>query len=381
VDCEKFDRVVLDLLYEELDELTSAAAKRHMDHCARCRSIGSGLRATREVGILPLFEPPEGLNQKILEAERKLRARLPIGQRIGRAISVAADYAMRPQLAMAAVLLLMIGASLLFLRVEPGQRNSVLVTERGVPEGEQEGVAIIPLPEKRPGFDSLTGEQPRGAPPPAAVAAAPAEARRDRDKAATSSGDEAKGEGEDWNLQNAAPLAGAAEPAPEGSDVEYDQGLQAFRDGRFPEAQRTLDQVASRQGTNAASASLYAAQAVRKENGCKEATRRFDEINTRYRGSPIGDEAAWQAAECYRALGELDDARKNYEQLLTAPTFAQRAQAALATLGQQQVAARAEAERTAKRKAAAPKAAKAAAPAKAAPPPPKPPGAEQKPAF
>jgi len=26
VDCEKFDRIVLDLLYDELDELTTAAA-------------------------------------------------------------------------------------------------------------------------------------------------------------------------------------------------------------------------------------------------------------------------------------------------------------------------------------------------------------------
>ncbi len=39
MDCEKFDRVVLDLLYEELDELTAAAARRHMEHCARCRGI------------------------------------------------------------------------------------------------------------------------------------------------------------------------------------------------------------------------------------------------------------------------------------------------------------------------------------------------------
>jgi len=78
VDCEKFDRVVLDLLYEELDELTSAAAKRHMDHCSRCRAIGSGLRATREVGILPLIEAPAGLEERILETERRARAQLPL---------------------------------------------------------------------------------------------------------------------------------------------------------------------------------------------------------------------------------------------------------------------------------------------------------------
>jgi tetratricopeptide (TPR) repeat protein len=371
VDCEKFDRVVLDLLYEELDELTGAAAKRHMDHCARCRSIGSGLRATREVGILPLLEPPEGLEQRILEAERGARARLPLRQRIGRAVSVAAEYAMRPQLAMAAVLLLMIGASLLFLRVEPGQRDSVRVTERGVAEGEQEGVAIIPLPEKRPAFETMTGEgSPRAqsAPPPAAVPEG--EARRERGKAESAADDEAHDQLPDEKLDNAGALAGADLDADAG-DVEYDQALQAYNSGRFPEAQRSFDQVASRQGTNAASASLYAAQAVRKDSGCKEAARRFDEINTRYRGSRIGDEAAWQAAECYRALGDFEEARRNYEQLVDSANFKQRAQAALATLGQQPVAARSAAE-PAPAKSKATRKPASAAPKQAAPPPARP---------
>jgi len=102
VDCEKFDRIVLDLLYDELDELTSAAARRHMEHCARCRSIGSGLRATRQVGMLPLLDAPEGLELAILEAERQATELLPLGKRLGRGLSLLAGYAMRPQLAMAA---------------------------------------------------------------------------------------------------------------------------------------------------------------------------------------------------------------------------------------------------------------------------------------
>jgi TolA-binding protein len=375
VDCEKFDRVVLDLLYEELDELTSAAAKRHMDHCARCRSIGSGLRATRAVGILPLLEAPEGLEQKILEAERSVRARLPLRQRLGRAVSVAADYAMRPQLAMAAVLLLMIGGSLVFLRVEPGQRNSVLVTERGVPEGEQEGVTIVPVPEKRPALDPLSGAQPPAA-SPSPPAAMESEARREREKDTTSGSDDKHDQVPELVAQNAAPLAGSAEGQLAGGDVDYDQALQAYRDGRFPEAQRGFDEVANRQGTNAPSASLYAAQSVRKESGCKQAAPRFDEINTRYRGSQVGDEAAWEAAECYRLLGETEDARRNYEQLLETAAFKDRAQAALATLGQQQVAARRAARK-------APPKAQASAPAKAAPSQQKKaePPAKQEPAF
>ena len=105
MDCEKFDRIVLDLLYDELDELTSAATRRHMEHCARCRAIGSGLRATREVGALPMVEPPEGLSLRILHAEEQATQLLPIGKRLGRGLSLLAGYAMRPQVSMAALLM------------------------------------------------------------------------------------------------------------------------------------------------------------------------------------------------------------------------------------------------------------------------------------
>lgn len=367
MDCEKFDRVVLDLLYEELDELTSAAAKRHMDHCSRCRSIGSGLRATREVGVLPLLEPPDGLSDRILEAERRMRARLPLRQRIGRAVSVAADYAMRPQLAMAAVLLLMIGASLLFLRVEPGQRDSVHVTERGVPE-EGETVAIVPVPENRTPSDTFGSEAHGPAPS--------LEARRDRGKAdeAAPAEDEkqlAQAPGAKDEIANAAPIAGAtaegADAVDGGGDAEYEQAMQAYRSGRYSEAQKGFDHVVAKNGSNASSAAFFAAQSTRHDSGCKDAAKRFDDINTRFRGSSIGNEAAWQAADCYRSLGDKAEARRNYQQLLEVDAYRDRAQQALASLDQDRVAERA---------AAAPPKAKAskpaaAAPKKAAPPPPK----------
>jgi len=124
VDCERFDRIVLDYLYDELDELTAAAAKRHVEQCARCRGIVAGLRATREVGALPLVDPPEGLELRILDAERQVRERLPMKQRAGRAVSVLAGYAMRPQLAMAALLLLAIGSGLVFFRQRPNDRDA-----------------------------------------------------------------------------------------------------------------------------------------------------------------------------------------------------------------------------------------------------------------
>jgi hypothetical protein len=125
LDSEKFDKVVLDLLYDELDELTRAAALRHIESSARARHIYSELRATREVGAVPLVEPPPDLTDRILDAERVARADRSLRSRIGSAVSILAGYAMRPQLAMAALLMLMIGSSLIFLRARrwPSRRG------------------------------------------------------------------------------------------------------------------------------------------------------------------------------------------------------------------------------------------------------------------
>src|SRR5204863_5161124 len=97
-------------------------------------------------GAMPLVEPPPELEAKILEAEARVRAGRPLMQRFGTLVSIVAGYAMRPQLAMAALLLLMLGSSLLFLRVKPGEPSSVQVTERGVPESDKEQVTIIQVP-------------------------------------------------------------------------------------------------------------------------------------------------------------------------------------------------------------------------------------------
>src|SRR5450432_2709808 len=128
-----------------------------MEHCARCRSIGAGLRATREVGMLPLVDAPEGLELRILEAERHATELLPLGKRLGRGLSLLAGYAMRPQLAMAALLMLMIGSSLLFLRAQPGDREHVLVTERGVPESDNEPLAVVAKKVQAPSSESTRG--------------------------------------------------------------------------------------------------------------------------------------------------------------------------------------------------------------------------------
>jgi hypothetical protein len=336
VDCEKFDRIVLDLLYEELDELTSAAAKRHMEHCARCRGIVQGLRATRQVGILPMIEAPAGLEQRILAAEDNARAGLPLRQRLGRTISVLAGYAMRPQLAMAALLMLMIGASLLFLRVRPGAREHVRVTERGVPEAENDTVTVVPAPEKARAGEQLEAhgapserearrersaaaaepEEPFASPPPAAQAEAKTAAKDELSTENGVTGDGGSG------------------------DQDFDQAMSDYRAGRWYDAQKNFDTVASRGSGNSASAALFAAQSLRNGSGCDAAAPRFETVSVDNRGTGIGNEATWQAADCYRAVGRMDDARRNYKLLVGVPGYDERAQNALASLDEERVASR-----------------------------------------
>lgn len=296
MDCERFDRVVLDLLYDELDELTGAAARRHVDGCARCRNIASGLRATREVGALPSIDPPEGLELKILEAERRIRERLPLRQRMGRAVSVLAGYAMRPQLAMAALLLLVIGSSLVFLRARPGDRDSVLVTERGVPETDPDSVTIVPMSPDREA--------------PAAHGAPPLASAETREKSA---------------------VVASAEPA-EDRQSAYESAMALFRDRRYDEARQQFEAVAVKGGPEAAEAALYAAQSEKNSNGCSAAATLFDQVPNRFPGTRAGYEATWQAAECYESLGESEHARRSYQALLDDPTYAERAKAALTQL-------------------------------------------------
>jgi TolA-binding protein len=335
VDCERFDRIVLDYLYDELDELTAAAAKRHVEQCARCRGIVAGLRATREVGALPLVDPPEGLELRILEAERQVRERLPMKQRAGRAVSVLAGYAMRPQLAMAALLLLAIGSGLVFFRQRPNDRDTVSITERGVAESDPEPLSVLPRTRKGDALKAVQAQAP-------VAAAAPREA------AAKSA---------------ASPPASASVAADgrEGEDSVYQAALAAYRAGRYREARQQFESVVAQGGADSARAAYYAALSAKGGEGCGSAATLFDQVSQHYPGTSSGYDATWEAAGCYETLGDTERARRSYQALLDEGSYSARARAALAQLdradGPSEIAAR-------KR---APVAAAAEAPVKAKP--------------
>ncbi|WP_437731130.1 zf-HC2 domain-containing protein [Sorangium sp. So ce1335] len=306
MDCEKFDQHVMDALYDELDELTYAAMKRHMEGCARCASAFSGLRAARDVGTLPLEEPSVELEARILEAVEVAQKKTPFRRKALRALAWAGSHAMRPQLAMAALFVLVIGSSLLLLRPKTGVAP-VRVTEWGQPASEQ-----------------------REPPSVAAPAAAPA----------------AVEEGDGRRLAEAK----TSEPA------------------RASEA--TKEKSARGAAEDSASVALRDAQALQRRSGCAAALGKLDEVGAQYPGTPAAHAAMWDAARCYQAAGNTEKARELLLTLRSTKGYGDRAGQMLAGLeapaGRAKLQQNAAPAATAAAQPAAPMAAPAAPPAKGA---------------
>ncbi len=176
MDCEKFESTLIDELYGELDELTSAAAKRHVAGCARCAGLLGGLRATRRVAVLPMVDPPADLEDRILSAARDAQKVVPMTSRVSGALAWAGNWATRPQTAMAATFLLMVGVSALFLR--SGTKNAapssatMTVTAEGAPAPAVAEPMALATSEAK--VDPRAAAAAHGQPPPPPVALATA---------------------------------------------------------------------------------------------------------------------------------------------------------------------------------------------------------------
>ncbi len=308
MDCEKFDSVTMDLLYGELDELSEASALRHLHHCTRCRDIWGHLRTTREIAEIPSEEPPGDLFESVMAAELNAKKSLPFRERASRVISVMAEYAMRPQLAMAALLLLMIGSSLIFVRTGPADRGQVQVTELGTPTGEG---AI----RSEDGQKTLVFEGDRT---PAARPSEPEEDDAEARRIATMT--------EGLKEQNKDPTGSLGDT--------YREAMSAYQEGRYAEAERLFSEVASQGDERAASAALHEGHAARNGSGCQRASALYDAVAARFTGGTVADEASWHAATCYRAMGQLRRAAAHYEELKQRPAFAARAEKALAEISE-----------------------------------------------
>ncbi len=147
MDCEACNNLLLDHLYEELDEVRSAAIRKHLEGCAECSAAFERLAGGRRVGrLLPLVDAPlpnaalhEAIHAAAL-AQSRPRASgvsddiapvIPIGatRRVPRWLSRVGEMAMRRQVAMAAVFLLMVGFGLGYHQFQAPTRPVQLTDE------------------------------------------------------------------------------------------------------------------------------------------------------------------------------------------------------------------------------------------------------------
>lgn len=274
MDCEKFDSLLIDALYDELDEVTHAAMKRHAEGCARCAGALAGLKATRDVGVVPIEEPSDGFEDRILEAAFAAHKSSPWPRKVLRALAWAGSHAMRPQLAMAALFFLVIGSSLLLLRAKPGTVAvvPVRVTEHGAPSLEEEPKTAA----MDPNAAAFRGGQAR---PEAPAATAEGRARA----AATPADDK------------------AAEA--DGKDAEH--------------------------ADDPAKAALADARASRDASGCSAAIPKFDAVGAKYPGTSAAADAMWEEASCYKQSGDSAKARDLWLALRGSSSYGARANAEL----------------------------------------------------
>jgi hypothetical protein len=313
MDSDKFDRIVLDLLYGELDELTTAAARRHMEQSARAREIYAHFRATRQLGVLPSHAPPADFESALLAREARLMDELPVRQRMGRLVSMLAGYAMRPQLIMGALLLLMLGSSLMFVRTRPGLHLPVQVTERGSPESDVDVVLPLAPPPGEAAASAASSVPPAAPQSAAAEAPAASPARVPLPPVAS------------------APAGGEAPVAPPMVDP-IEHALQLYRDRSYAEARRAFEAVARSGGPRAAEAALHAALSTRNISGCAAALAPLARVQSKFPRSSSAREAQWRSARCHEQLGDVAAARSGYEALLHLGSHARRAERALARL-------------------------------------------------
>jgi hypothetical protein len=360
MDCEKFESTLMDELYGELDELTSAASKRHMAGCTRCASLLGGLKATRRVAVLPILETPPGLEAKILEAATEARKLVPLRGRVARAVSLAGSWAMKPQTAMAAVFLLMIGTGVAFFGgpkvSKSGSQAAMTITQEGAPAAM---ASAAPAGQTSDSLDLAAAANAHGtlqqdrAPTVAATATAAAvspdleavaandlpgspAARADlaNQPAAKTASAYASGPG---GIGGGMMAEGAASAAPQAapttaaapssaSSADFAAATAAYHAQNYDEATREFDALAAAGDDNAA---LWAARSVRDGNGCSVAVNRFDQLAGRAYGTPPGYDATFESGQCYKSMGAFDAARQRFARLLTVPSHAARAQAEL----------------------------------------------------
>lgn len=357
MDCEKFESNLIDELYGELDDVTSAAMKRHAAGCSRCAGLLGGLKATRKVAALPMEPLPDGLEDRILAAAREAQKVVPMRSRFATFVSRAGAWAMRPQTAMAAVFLLAIGSSVVLMntsRSRDAAPSGVAVQTKGSPMDLPPAASGAEQALDRSDNAHGTLEPGRGR---AMATASPSMLEKDKvalaDEERTNADPNAlsaEGKLDRGLVANAATPGGAPDtttivggttgasgfggsgtgPAQQaygsGGGTVFESAMGDYRAKNYDDATRRFDTLSA----NDANAALWAARSVRDgSGGCGAAVGRFDQVAARADGTPTGYEALLDAGRCYKQLGNYDAARARFAKLAGVPTYATRAQTEL----------------------------------------------------
>lgn len=341
MNCEAFEAHVLDVLYAS--DADVGAAREHLDGCARCAALTEGLRRARSVAKVPELAVPGDLEEKILldfEATRRVVAEPWWGWRL---VSKLGAYAMRPQAAMGALALLTVGMSLLLLRAKPAGPGSIRITENGVPAAD-DGDRFVAAPAVPPTAIEarrlVTDVAPRRDEERAAAARSGDVVVRpsEREASTTAAGEGASGGGpvvavtKPEATTGHGGASGAAGVPP--IDAAYATAMEDFKARRYGDAARGFDIVARGEGANAAMAALHAARATRYSSGCGAALAKYDDVAARHVGTSVGAEATWEAAGCYREVGQVARARQLYAAMRRVAGYRDRAEKELAALDQ-----------------------------------------------
>lgn len=335
MDCEKLDRVLLDVLYGELDELTQAAAHRHLEHCQRCRTTFNRLQTVRDVVPLTLVAAPSGFEQRVLTAERSERRLLPLGQRMVRAWTIATGYAMRPQLAMGALLMLMIGSSLLFLKPRPGTKTQdVQVTEKGRPNDDEVVVPIAARAEVETDDPvAASSSEPNTNPPVVSAPPVVAVASNQQPQAIALAKHSVAAAPREVGPQVVLLTPEAAQPDESAALAEEKTFAEATliqKSGDQEKALTLFESIVAGGGNKAQAADLQAALLTESLRGCQEALSRFDSVAARNPTNSLGYTATWHSASCRVNLGQLRRAMHDFEKLTKVPQYQTGAKHALA---------------------------------------------------
>jgi TolA-binding protein len=310
---------------------------------------------------MPKIDPPADHEGRIVSAARETKTVAPIRGRMARAVSLAGSWAMRPQTAMAALFLVMIGTSVLLLRGKSSRAppsEDVTVTERGAPGAEPVPAApTSTLPDRGTALSESSGALAPTVEPKAA-SPSPAGDAGDDLRAAHLKAAVARTKDDDEVAESVNAAAGgtlATAPGPGGSLAgpptftqpalaqqamankraelsPLDSALEAYRAGRFDDAVRAFDALAA----GDPNADLWAARSRRESKGCRSAVARFDKVARRASGTAPGWDALLEGALCYRALGDFGKARVYFTALLAVDSHKDRARAELDRIGELQ---------------------------------------------